>query len=129
VERDLTADARSYRNEVAVLPLDGDLDVNSAPSVEWAIRRAEAERPDVLVLDLRRATFVDSTILREIVAARTRALAKGRRIAVAVASEAVRRVFRITLLEWRLEIVDDPADVRLVGGADGRTRHARRDHR
>jgi anti-anti-sigma factor len=66
----------------------------------------------VLVLDLRRVTFLDSTMLREIVAAHLRARQQGRRIAVAAVSEAVRRVFRITLLECRVEIVDDPADVR-----------------
>jgi anti-anti-sigma factor len=69
------------------------------------------------VLDLRAVTFLDSSILREIVAAHVRARAEGRRLALAVDTEAVRRVFRITLLEWRLEIVRDPADVRV--GSDG----------
>jgi anti-anti-sigma factor len=67
-------------------------------------------------LDLRKVTFIDSTMLREIVGADVRARREGRRIAVAADSEAVRRVFRITLLEWRLEVVDDPADVRANAG-------------
>jgi len=101
----------SYADEVAVLSLDGDLDLSRAAEVEWAIRRVETRRPAVIVLDLRRVTFIDSSMLRVIVSAHTRARNQARRIAVAVGSEAVRHVFRITLLEWRLEIVDDPEDV------------------
>jgi anti-anti-sigma factor len=96
---------------VAVLPSGGDLDLSTARALEREIRRAEARRPDVLVLDLREATFLDSSILREIVAAHVRARRDARRLVVAVDSEPVRRIFRITLLEWRLELVRDPADV------------------
>jgi len=105
--------------------MDGDLDLSRTHEIGRAIRRAESLEPGVLVLDLRRVTFIDSTMLREIVAAHLRARRDGRRIAVAAVSEAVRRVFRITLLEWRVEIVDDPADVgaggpREPGGGSGR---------
>jgi len=100
---------------VAVLSMGGDLDLSRTEEVGRAIQRAESLEPGVLVLDLRRVTFIDSTMLREIVAAHLGARREGRRIAVAAVSEAVRRVFRITLLEWRVEIVDDPADV----GASG----------
>jgi anti-anti-sigma factor len=98
-------------DEVVVLPMAGDLDLSTAGAAARAIRQAEARRPNVLVLDLRRVTFIDSTMLREIVAAHIRARGEGRRLAVAAGSDTVRRLFRITLLEWRLEIVDDPADV------------------
>jgi anti-sigma B factor antagonist len=91
--------------------MDGDLDLTKTREISRAIQRAESLEPGVLVLDLRRVTFLDSSVLREIVAAHVRAAREGRRLAVAAVSEAVRRVFRITLLEWRLEIVDDPADV------------------
>lgn len=95
---------------VAVLSMGGDLDLSRTEEVGRAIQRAESLEPGVLVLDLRRVTFPDSTMLREIVAAHLRARREGKRIPVAAVSEAVRRVFRTTLLEWRVEIVDDPAD-------------------
>ena len=111
------ARATRYAEEtITVLPMSGELDLFSAAEVGLRIRRAERDRPDVLVLDLREVTFIDSTMLREIVGADVRARREGRRIAVAADSEAVRRVFRITLLEWRLEVVDDPADVRANAG-------------
>ncbi|MGZ8610762.1 MAG: STAS domain-containing protein [Actinomycetota bacterium] len=112
-------------DEIAVLPLAGDLDLSSAGAADRAIRRAEVSRPAVLVLDLRRVTFLDSTMLRTIVAAHVRARGEGRRLAVAARSETVRRVFRITLLEWRLEIVDDPADVRADRSDPDRPRDGR----
>jgi anti-anti-sigma factor len=107
---------RPAEETVTVLPLSGELDLFNAADIGLRIRRAERGRPDVLVLDLRRVSFLDSTMLREIVAADVRSRREGRRIAVAADSEAVRRVFRITLLEWRLEVVDDPADVRANAG-------------
>lgn len=110
------ARATRHAETITVLPLSGELDLFNAAEVGLRIRRAEQERPGVLVLDLRRVSFIDSTMLREIVAADVRARREGRRIAVAADSEAVRRVFRITLLEWRLEVVDDPADVRANAG-------------
>lgn len=98
--------------------MGGDLDLSRTGEIGRAIQRAESLEPGVLVLDLRRVTFIDSTMLREIVAAHLRARRDGRRIAETPVSEAVRRVFRITLLEWRVEIVDDPADVGAGGSRE-----------
>lgn len=116
---DRTHDEHRYGTEIAVHPLDGDLDLSSARAVRRELRRLEAARPGVLVLDLRAVTFLDSSMLREIVAAHVRARRDGRRLVIAVGSEAVRRVFRVTLLEWRLELVDDPADVFSGSAGDG----------
>jgi anti-anti-sigma factor len=116
---------RQLPHGVTVLSFAGELDLSDAGDVEQAILTAESEGPEVLVLDLREVSFIDSTMLREIVGAERRARRQGRRLAVAVTSEVVRRLFRITLLEWRVEIVDDPADVRPGGTGAERPRHAR----
>jgi anti-anti-sigma regulatory factor len=47
--------------------MGGDLDLSRTGEIGRAIQRAESLEPGVLVLDLRRVTFVDSTMLREIV--------------------------------------------------------------
>ncbi len=101
--------------EVAVLELAGDLDVSSAGEVERAVRGLQ-ERVRHLVVDLRGVTFMDSTGLRLLVAADARARTGGRRLSVVRGPESIRRVFRITLLEWRFDLVDDPAQV--TGGRD-----------
>ncbi len=87
----------------------GELDISSAPRVEEEIERLEAARPAVLVLDLRGLAFMDSTGLRLIVGADARAREQGRRLAVVRGPEVVHRIFTVTGLEERLEMVDDPA--------------------
>jgi anti-anti-sigma factor len=63
------------------------------------------------VVDLRELEFMDSTGLRTIVAADQRARDGGRRLAIVRGPDAVDRIFTVTRLDERLEIVDDPATV------------------
>ena len=94
-----------------VVKLSGELDISSAPKVEDELARVEPDRPGVIVLDLRNLAFMDSTGLRLLIAADTRARQEDRRLMIVKGPEPVQRVFRITRLEERLEIVDDvPAD-------------------
>jgi anti-anti-sigma factor len=58
------------------------------------------------VLDLSELDFMDSTGLRLLIAADSRAREDGRRLTIIKGPEPVQRVFRITRLEERLEIVD-----------------------
>ena len=94
--------------------LVGELDLSTASEAEKALRHAEAGAPFVLV-DLRGVSFLDSTGLRLILAADARAKREGRRLALVPGPESVHRVFRIALLEDRLEFVDPPDE----GGPDG----------
>ena len=91
------------------LALTGELDISSAPRVEEELERLESAGPALLVLDLRGLAFMDSTGLRLIVSADARAREQGRRLAVVRGPEAVQRIFRVTRLEERLDMVDDPA--------------------
>ncbi|MGI8593472.1 MAG: STAS domain-containing protein [Solirubrobacteraceae bacterium] len=89
--------------------LVGELDISSAPRVEEEIERLEAAKPAVLVLDLRGLAFMDSTGLRLIVGADARAREQGRRLAIVRGPDVVQRIFRVTRLDERLDMVDDPA--------------------
>jgi anti-anti-sigma factor len=94
-----------------LVKLSGELDISSAPKVEDELARVEPDRPELIVLDLRNLAFMDSTGLRLLIAADTRARQQDRRLMIVKGPEPVQRVFRITRLEERLEIVDDvPAD-------------------
>jgi anti-anti-sigma factor len=90
--------------------LSGELDISSATKVEDELARVEPSRPDLIVLDLRALAFMDSTGLRLLIAADTRARQQGRRLTIVKGPDAVQRVFRITRLEERLEIVDEVPD-------------------
>ncbi len=87
--------------------LTGELDLSSVGKVEEALRRAEADPPALLVLDLSELNFLDSTGLRCVVTADERAREQGRRLVIVRGPDAVQRVFSITRLEERLEMVDD----------------------
>lgn len=91
--------------------LSGELDISSASKVEDELARVEPSRPETIILDLRELAFMDSTGLRLLIAADTRARNQGRKLLIVRGPEPVQRVFRITRLEERLEIVDDvPAE-------------------
>jgi anti-anti-sigma factor len=71
----------------------------------------EKDGPSVLVLDLSQLSFLDSTGLRAVVTADERARSNGRRLVVVRGPDPVQRVFAITRLEERLEMVDDGQSV------------------
>lgn len=93
------------------MALVGELDIASAPRFEEELSEAEADTPGVLVLDLRRVDFIDSTGLRAVIAADERARSAGRRFVIIRGPAAVERVFSVTQLDQRFEIVDDPESV------------------
>jgi anti-anti-sigma factor len=99
------------------LALAGELDIASAGQVERELAQVEQDPPATLVLDLRRLAFMDSTGLRIVVAADARARDAGRRLVVVRGPEAVQRIFRMTRLDERLDMVDDPTDVAPVSAA------------
>lgn len=92
------------------LLLRGELDLSTVSKVEEELRRAESSEPALLVLDLSELNFLDSTGLRLIVTADRRARDSGRRLAVVKGPDAVQRVFSITRLDERLEMVEPGSD-------------------
>lgn len=98
-------------DETVRLSLTGELDISSAPRLEDELVQVEAARPPAIMLDLRGLEFMDSTGLRTIVAADARAREQGRRLTIVRGPDAVQRIFSVTKLDERLEIVDDPAAV------------------
>ena len=100
-------DVRSTEEGGAVrLAFTGELDLASAGRVEEELERAERAKPEHIVLDLRGLTFMDSTGLRLITSADTRARQSRRRLTIIQGPDAVRRVFEITRLDERLDIVE-----------------------
>jgi len=97
------------RDGLVHMSLMGELDLSSVAKVQEELRRIEANAPATLVVDLSKLSFLDSTGLRCIVTADERAREQGRRIVIVRGPDAVQRVFAITRLEERLEIVDDAA--------------------
>jgi anti-sigma B factor antagonist len=103
------------RGDTAHVTLIGELDISTAPRLEEDLRRVEAGSPQVLVLDLSKLTFMDSTGLRLLIGADARARDAGpprRRLVIVQGNEMVQRVLRVTRMDERLEIVSDPGALR-----------------
>jgi anti-sigma B factor antagonist len=105
---DVTTEDRDGLVHVALV---GELDLSTVAKVQEELRRIEANAPATLVVDLSKLTFLDSTGLRCIVTADERAREEGRRIVIVRGPDAVQRVFAITRLDDRLEMVDDAASI------------------
>jgi anti-anti-sigma factor len=90
------------------LVLTGELDLASAEELDSHLKQLESSEPDVLVLDLRELEFMDSTGLRTVIAADSRARERGARLVIVRAPEEVDRVFRLTRMDQHLEVVDEP---------------------
>jgi anti-sigma B factor antagonist len=97
------------RGTAVHLSLTGELDISTAQRLEDDLRRIEAERPELVVLDLQGLSFMDSTGLRLLITADARAREDGRRLAIVQGNEMVQRVMRLTRLDERLNIVEDPS--------------------
>jgi anti-anti-sigma factor len=95
------------RDGLVHVALRGELDLSTVAKVQEELDRLEADRPPVVVLDLSRLSFLDSTGLRCVITAAERARDTERRFVVVRGPNAVQRVFSITRLEERLEMVDD----------------------
>ena len=96
------------------ISLEGELDYSSALILDDELRRAEAGIHNVLVLDLSALRFMDSTGLGIIACAYRRMRRGGRRLIIASPTVAVRRIFQLTGMLERLEVVEDAAVVASV---------------
>lgn len=93
------------------LVLRGELDISTAARLEDDLRRVEADGPALTVIDLSGLDFMDSTGLRLLIGADSRAREAGRRLVLVQGNEMVQRVLRLTRLDERLEIVPDGGEL------------------
>jgi anti-anti-sigma factor len=100
----------SQEQEAVRVALSGELDMSSALVFDDELKRIEdGGDPETLVLDLHELRFMDSTGLRLILNAHTRARKRGRRLRIVMANAAIKRIFRLTGLIDRLDIDDETA--------------------
>jgi anti-anti-sigma factor len=93
--------------DVVAVSAIGELDIATAELLDDELRRVHALNPKLLVLDLRDLTFLDSTGIRTILAADARTQEDGSALKIVRGPQEVDKVFRLTGLGERLDIVDD----------------------
>ncbi len=85
--------------------LDGELDMATAPMLQEALERAEADAPIMLVLDVQQLRFIDSTGLRVILWARERCRDRKQEFALTPGSAQVQRLLAISGAGEHLRII------------------------
>ena len=94
--------------DAVLVRLEGELDLASAPMLEGELRAVEEERPPLLVADLRRLAFIDSSGLRLLLMAAERAGQAERRFLIVRGSPEVDRILEITGADRQLELIETP---------------------
>ena len=95
---------RQLSDGTARILVRGELDMETGPRLEAELRHAEAERPAVLVLDLREVSFFDSTGLQLVLDADVRAREEGRRFVVLPGEGEPLRVLELAEVADRLQL-------------------------
>ena len=91
----------------ALIRIRGDLDLQVVEQVTDALTRIESEEPELLVIDLSRLTFMDSSGMGAVAAAHIRAFEAGRRFAIVRPPAGVRQAFDRTGLNEVIKVTDD----------------------
>jgi anti-anti-sigma factor len=89
-----------------VLEAVGDLDHTNAQRLRHAAQEAEIPPGGLLVVDLSRLEFCDSSGITALIAVRNRAEAAGGALVLVVVSAALRRLLNLTGLDQVLDVRD-----------------------
>jgi anti-sigma B factor antagonist len=106
----LVIDVRREADRV-VVSLEGELDLANAPLLQAAIDGASLEDDAMLVLDLQRLQFMDSTGLRIILWTRERCQESGRELALTPGSEQVQRLLSVSGAGEHLRVIASADDL------------------
>jgi anti-anti-sigma factor len=93
-----------------VLELRGELDLATVPIVQEELGRAKRFY-ELVVLDLRQVSFMDSAGLQLLVSMQKRMRDRGGSLLVVQGQRQVQRLFELTGIVDQLQLIDDPAAV------------------
>ncbi|MGI8506799.1 MAG: STAS domain-containing protein [Solirubrobacteraceae bacterium] len=105
-----TTEVRS-EGRAAIIVVRGELDLASSPELEEQLERVWDSGTELVVIDLRELEFMDSTGLSVIVRAHQRLTEEGRVLSLVKGSQQVQRLFDVTGVAERLQLVDTPEEV------------------
>lgn len=94
-----------------MIAVSGELDLASSPALQEEIDRVASSDSKMLIIDLRKLDFMDSTGLSVLVRAHQRAEEQGRQLAMVKGPQQVQRLLSLTGVADRLTLVDAPEDL------------------
>lgn len=86
----------------------GELDLATAPALDQVLQEEQAKPRTLVLLDLRRLTFLDSTGMHILLRARERALTGDSELTIVRGPREVQRALEVAGLERHLPLVDEP---------------------
>jgi anti-sigma B factor antagonist len=89
-----------------VLQLEGEIDLHISPEVAESLRPMVAKKPQVLVVDLAKVTYLDSSGLAVLIEAMQKVQEYGGKFALANVQESVKHIFEIARLDQVFQIFD-----------------------
>lgn len=87
---------RTTTDGALVISVDGELDVYTAPRLHDALIEASAQGHRVMVVDLSRVEFIDSSGLGVLVGSKKQLAAEAGRLSLVITSPNLAKIFRIT---------------------------------
>jgi anti-sigma B factor antagonist len=97
--------------DAVVVDVAGELDLASSPMLEQELESSAVTSAPLVIVDLRRLEFMDSTGLSVLVRAHQRAVENGRRFAVVRGPQQVQRLLTLTGVAERLTLADSPEEL------------------
>jgi anti-anti-sigma factor len=94
------------RESAAIVRVSGELDISGADLLETRIQELAGDSPDVVVIDLRKVSFMDSTGLRSLLRARALGSEEGWALKLIRGPEPVHRVLELTRMDDVFGFVD-----------------------
>ena len=104
---ELAGDGRS-----TVVTVCGELDLATSPPLDDELARLSTGGDGMVILDLRRLDFMDSTGLSTLVRAQERLEQAGRQLGIVRGTQQVQRLLELTGVAERLEFANAPDEFR-----------------
>ena len=97
--------ARQHRPNV--LPLEGDIDLHVSPEVTASLNAMIKKKPERIVIDLSRATYIDSAGMAALILAMQEVEAYGGKFFLSGLQETIRSIFETSRLDGVFRIFPD----------------------
>ena len=93
-----------HQHRPNVLPLEGDIDLHVSPGVTESLNAMIKKKPERIVIDLSRATYIDSAGVAALILAMQEVEGYGGKFLLSGLQETIRSIFEISRLDRTFRI-------------------------
>ena len=93
-----------HQHRPNVLPLEGDIDLHVSPAVTESLNAMIKKKPERIVIDLSRATYIDSAGMAALILAMQEVEGYGGKFCLSGLQETIRSIFEISRLDRTFRI-------------------------